>query len=206
MLMEKNTIESLDLPIIEHGLFRIKLDDIVILDVLSVYHNLRENFKFIPKDDLSESRTISDLVKEMRANGIRITDGVLDLISKNSFVNTFEDFRFNSGYGSIAIIKGRAINSRSPKSVIDRGLPPCLEPLSSKNTFHFAYLISHFLTQQFINIHNIYNILIMSDPFNDGKDLIQWTPALGDEPILSAALYDNPYTGSKNMGFLFKYV
>ena len=88
------------------------------------------------------------------------------------------------------------------------GLLDDLSLVPTEITFHLAYLLSHFITKEFLNIHNMDRIFIMSEPLQkfgeyDDNRIVEWDPSYKNS--ISTALYENPYSGDSNAGYLFFY-
>ncbi|MFA6524067.1 MAG: hypothetical protein WC264_00545 [Candidatus Paceibacterota bacterium] len=196
--MKNNLIKSIE---IEVGYFKIKANDIVIVDVLPDSETLGNRFDFF-EDVCDFNKPITSMVTELELRGIKLNDIIKKLIQSGFFNKNFNDSLEQISH-HVAIIKGRTTHCRSPKVLIRDGLPDDFYLVPAEITFHLAYLISHFITKEFLNIHNMDRVFIMSDPLEKGDKIVEWDPSYNNS--ITTALYDNPYSGDRNAGYLFFY-
>lgn len=200
--------KSIDSLKIEVGHFRITPQDIVTVNILPEKHNASGIYlDFIEsiRKSSTEQKPVAVMVTELESRGIKVGDKIKKLIESGFFVQDhYEALR--EMFSSIAIIKGRTTTCRSPEILIRDGFPDDCILVPAEISFHVAYLISYFITKEFLNIHNMDRLFIMSGPLeklnkHDDDLIVIWDPTYNN--YISTALYENPYSGDKNAGYLF---
>jgi hypothetical protein len=195
---------------IDIGSFKIKVDDMVFVDISLVGKrpmiNSYLNF-LLPSGGVGIRAEFTTLMmaNELESKGIKINDKIKKLI-QSGFFNLPLDVFLKRIFSQIVIIKGRTARSRSPMILIRNGFPEDFILVPTEITFHIAYLISHFITKEFLNTHNMDRVFIMSNPLekNDGYDddrIVEWDPTYHNS--IGTCLYENPYSGDQNVGYLF---
>ncbi len=189
---------------INAGWFSIKPDDIVIIDIIKNIHTLGDYLNFT-KVGLSESISNADMIGELKSKGIWV-DGKIERLIQSGFFKEGLSDSHHGIYDQVAIIKGRTTYCRHPSVLIRDGFPEDLYLVPPDVTFQVAYIISHFVTKTFLNIHNMDRVFIMSEPLEklneeDDNLIIEWDPSYGH--CITTALYSNPYSGDTNAGYLF---
>ena len=115
----KSLIESVEIKV---GCFRIKVNDIVIVDILPDEHTIGEHLDFIVPFKNEAIKPISSMVSDLESRGIKIDTKITDLIQSGFFSKNF-DGSLSRMFHSVAIIKGRATICRSPEVIIRKCLP-----------------------------------------------------------------------------------
>lgn len=191
-------------PIIETGFFSIKANDLIFIDIKSEYRSVRSELLKIKLKVIEEMST-SSMTDELKTRNIKLDDKVEKLIDSNFFNEDTRRFKLEI-FDEVVIIKGKAAKSRSPEVLIRNGVPDGFYLIPPKITFYLAYLLTFVFSKDFLNLHNIDRIFIMSEPlekFNEGDDnlILEWDPTYHN--CIGTALYENPYSGDKNVGYLF---
>lgn len=202
--MEKNLpLWSLNLKV---GFFDIKVSDAIIIKINNNdYKALGNHLDFLPENNGFNRKSIEIMVSELKSNGVNFDDKIKKLIESGLF-NKSSDY-LNNSYDCVAILKGKATNCRSPKRLISEGIPSDFFLVPIEETFSIAYLISNLFSKEFLNILGMDRIFIMSNPLEkfdkfDDDLIVEWDPSYHGKTI-KTALYDNPYSGDKNAGYLF---
>lgn len=197
-------IRSLSLDV---GWFDIKFDDILVVDIRPNEETQGNhlNFANISSFHVGEEITVANMVENLKSKGIDLSDKITKLISTDFFEKSFID-ALGQIYSKAVIIKGRSTNCRSPFVLIRDGFPSDLYLVPPKITFHVAYILAHIFTKEFLNIHNLSRIFIMSEPLvkldqYDDELIVEYNPC--HTKSISTALYTNPYSGGKSTGYLF---
>lgn len=192
---------------IEVGQFKIKTDDIIILDISPQgrLSHIGDHLDFLKGNNI-DGKSIITMVSELRSRGIKTDDKIKELIQSGFFKGIYDDFRRIS-YSRVIIVKGKTTRCRVPAILIRDGFPSDFYLVPAEFTLHLAYVISHFITKEFLNIHNIDRLIMMSNPlekFNVHDDdlIVAWDPSNNS---VRTVLSDNSYTGDSNAGYLFFY-
>lgn len=187
------------------GYFTITIDSFVILDIYpSSVRTTSNQLDFLKTQDLSEM-SAAIIRNSLKKKKIKVDQKIKKLISSGFFhENLAEALRIGIRH-KIIIVKGGSMESRSPKSIMNAGLPPNFGLVDSRSSFYLAYLLSRFATSDFLSVHNIDRLYIMSDPLEkidkyDDNLIVEWDPALKS---IGTALYDNNYSGDKSVGYVF---
>ncbi|MFA4975150.1 MAG: hypothetical protein WC839_00430 [Candidatus Paceibacterota bacterium] len=190
----------------EVGQFRIKADDIIIVDILLLPNTYRlgKHLDFT-KSTLGDDMSITAMVNDLKLRNIDIGNKINKLILSGFFKKSFSS-SIREIFDKVAIIKGRATYCRYPSVLIRDGFPADCYLIPPQITFHVAYIISKIFTKEFLNIHNMDRIFIMSDPLEkldqDDDDLIVvYDPSYNK--VITTGSYNNPYSGDQNAGYLF---
>lgn len=189
------------------GCFEIKIHNIVIVDILPNNYTVGKYLDFLRPLGGREVESAISMVAELESRGIKVDDKIKKLIQSEFFSKSFTE-ALGRMSRRVAIVKGRTTDCRSPMVLIRDGFPSDFDLVPTEITFHLAYLISHFITKEFLNIHNMDRIFIMSNPLekfdkNDDNLIIEWDPSYNK--AISTTLYENSYSGDHNAGYLFFY-
>ncbi|MCL5011920.1 MAG: hypothetical protein M1320_00645 [Patescibacteria group bacterium] len=188
------------------GCFDVSPENVVIIDIKPNLYKSTINERilgFIEELD-SKHVSITQLVQNLESQGKRVDEKIRKLISSGFFKKDFGD-ALREIFSSIVIIKGRATWNRSPYVLMRDGFPADFYLIPRDTLFHVAYIVSQILSKEFLNIHLIDRVFLMSDPLDkldehDDHRIVKWDP---DSSLIGTALYDNPYSGDQNAGYLF---
>lgn len=189
----------------EIGCFSIKSDGFIIIDIYPRSRRITtEKIKFLNelgREKIERTSILTDLVVEE----IHIDEKIEKLISLGFFYDNLDKYLKYCISSQVIIVKGSSVGCRSPKTIIESGIPNGLKLVDAKSAFHVAYLLSFFATLDFLNIHNMNRLFIMSEPlekFNEHDDnlVVRWSPRYS---TIGTGLYENPYSGDSDAGYVF---
>lgn len=201
--MKKIGTESLILKV---GWFNMKVDDIVIFDILRDSKKLCDHLHFTSAirgegDDI----TVAAMVEDLKSRGYKIDEKIQKLIL-SGFFNLNLGGLFHQIFSQVGIIKGRAALTRNPSVLIRDGFPSDFFLIPPEITFQVAYIVSRIISKEFLNIHNMDRIYIMSKPLekldeHDDNLIVVFDPSYFEG--IHTDLYNDMYGGDKNVGYLF---
>lgn len=189
-------------PIMNVGCLKIEAKDLVFIDLKpgkgtfsKSLHGKMQEIKHI---------SISEMVRDLNAREIPISGKISKLIESNFFGYDHENFK--EIFSNIVILKGRATKEHNLKHIIKEGLPDDFSLVPVKVTLRVAYLATFIFSKEFLNLHNLDKVVIMSEPLEKFEQhqndyLIEWDPSFGHR--IGTALYDNHLTGDDGTGYLF---
>lgn len=202
--MKNTSAHSINISI---GQFNIGANDLVFVDLVNKYNRyyMGKHLDFLNKKD--RMITPLEMLTDLKSRGIEVSDEVKELIESGFFNKTIYEFN-QEAHSKIVLVKGPALNFHTPSVIIRDGLPNEFLLIPSDLTFQLTWILSHFLSKEFLGIHNIYHVFIMSNPLADlsqkgSQVILEWNPNYSDKGMIETSLYDNVHTGGYSSGYLF---
>ena len=196
--MEKNILETR----FKFGTFMIGVEDLVFIDL---DWNERNNFNILRNyhKEIYKLRDVPLLekVEDLEKRGMTVGDNIKERIRLGFFSNTLY-----YPFDRIVIIKGRSTFSHIlERLIIKDGYPSDFHLVPANLTFDLAYTMSLILTKEFLNFHNMDQVIIMSNPLeklsqNDDDLAVKLDPSY--HKCITTAWYTKN-SGDRHTGYLF---
>ncbi|MEI6400059.1 MAG: hypothetical protein WCO58_00865 [bacterium] len=190
------------------------------INLLRFYAKEEHNEELLFDGNSMSSDNAEDQLKRVEKSFMILESKGVDVDERIKAKKDFFSFlSLHSFYGNslsgIVILKAVEVGQTSPE-VLQRNLvlPEYVKLIPAKMAYQIAFLLSHCMTENFMKVFDLYQILIMNEPLeksdpNDNNLTVSVSPPRKKEGLgpvkakIGLNLFDNPYTINKGDGLCF---